>query len=200
MSKHGESSSPPPPPWLWGEWRCTDDPRMFVADCAACGGSLWVHRRGFDQWRPSCVNGCAREAIEAASEELGREQAARMEYDDELRATMEPNDPFWRIDATRYIEALTGQQPSRGGFYRCPFHADGKERTPSLHATDILPARWYCFACQAGGTIYDFAALLWGIEPRREGFAELRERLGRELLRGHAEAAPMFYDRDGRPL
>jgi hypothetical protein len=203
MSKSGSYNAPdppPPPPLLWGDWRCTDDARVFVAECAACAGELWIHRRGFDEWRASCANGCAREAMDAAASELLREQRADMEYQAELKATMEPDDPFWNIEATRYIEALTGQEASRGGFFRCPFHGDGNERTPSLHATDLLPARWYCFACHQGGTIYDFAALLWGIEPRADGFAELRERLGRTFIRAAASPSSALYWPDDTPL
>lgn len=159
---------------------------MFIAECAACGGEVWIHRRGLGDWRVSCRDGCDREAIEKASEELARAQRARYAYDAELRATMEPDDPFYALEATWYIEALTGERPTRGGMFRCPFHGDGNERTPSLHATDLMPARWYCHACHQGGTIYDFGALLWGIEPRREGFAALRRRLIAELLSADA--------------
>jgi hypothetical protein len=202
MSKSGSYDDPPPfAPLLWGEWRPTVDPRMYVADCAACAGEVWIHRRGFEEWRASCANGCTREVMDAAADDLLREQRADMQYEAELKATMEPDDPFWNIEATRYIEALTGQEASRGKFFRCPFHGDGNERTPSLHATDVLPARWYCFGCNQGGTIYDFAALLWGVEPRADGFAELRERLGRTFI---AAAAPpsssALYQPDGRPL
>lgn len=186
------------PPLLWGDWRCTPNPRMWIAQCAACAGELWIHRNGLDNWRVVCLNGCERDAIEAAAAELLREQRAEQKYLADLKATMDPSDPFWKIEATRYIEALTGQQPSRGGAYRCPFHSDGNERTPSLHTTEILPARWYCFACGRGGTVYDFAALLWNLEPRRDGFKEIRERLARELLRGAPLSSLTYVGPDGR--
>lgn len=169
---------------------------MWIAECAACGGSLWVHRNGLDDWRVTCANGCARADIEAAAEILADEQRAEQRYRDELKATMEPDDPFYGIEATRYIEALTGRAPTRGGFFQCPFHADGNERTPSLHATDILPARWYCHACHEGGTIYDFAALLWGIEPRAEGFGVIRDRLAREFIGSASASSSIVWPED----
>jgi hypothetical protein len=36
---------------------------------------------------------------------------------------------------------------------------------------------WYCFGCQRGGSIYDFAALLLGRGTRGEEFIELRREL-----------------------
>jgi hypothetical protein len=53
-----------------------------------------------------------------------------------------------------------------------------RRRTPSLHVTGIF---WHCQACKLGGTIYDFAGQLWGIQPRREGFRELQFRLAESL-------------------
>lgn len=175
-------NAPLPEAPLWGEWRCSQDPCFFTAWCAWCGGELWAHVRD-DGAHVSCENGCAPEDIATGAAELLTAQRAVLNYEHDLKAIMEPDDPFYGIGATRYVAMLTGQEPSRGGFFRCPFHADGAERTPSLHATDLLPGRWFCHACQRGGTIYDFGALLWDIEPRRDGFGELRVRLGRELLR-----------------
>ena len=91
---------------------------------------------------------------------------------------MQPDDPFGSISAERYVAYLTGREHERG-FFRCPFHGNGDERTPSLNTNGVL---WYCHGRGKGGSIYDFGAELWGIKPRGKGFAEIRTRLGRELL------------------
>jgi hypothetical protein len=92
-------------------------------------------------------------------------------------------DPLDSIAPRMYAELLTGQPVGRDGKITCPFHAD---RTPSLHVYDEPERGWVCYGCGRGGTIIDFAATLWGIEPRGDGFHELRRRLARELLRAAA--------------
>ncbi len=42
---------------------------------------------------------------------------------------------------------------------------------------------WFCFGCRRGGSIYDFAALLWGAEPRGPDFVGLRDRLSDTMTR-----------------
>lgn len=175
----GTNDPPPGPPLLWGAWRANANERFYTAWCPACGGDLWLHRNGFDTWVASCENGCSRADMDAAADVLLVKQWRRQNYDDELRSTMRPDDPFASIDAERYIHALTGRE-ARRGFFACPFHGDGDERTPSLHATGTV---WHCQACKLGGTIYDFGAALWDIEPREDGFKEIKARLGRELLK-----------------
>jgi hypothetical protein len=174
----------PLPPFLWGDWRPTSNPDMYVAECAACGGSLWVWRptRYDDEepmpWRATCANVCTLDAIQAGADVLLHEQRVRQAFEDEAKATMEPDDPLYGLDAETYVAALTGKEPTRG-FFQCPFHGDGAERTPSLNTTGPV---WYCHACHRGGTVYDFGAELWGIEPRRDGFTELRRRLVHGLI------------------
>ena len=80
------------------------------------------------------------------------------------------------IPAAVYVETLTGRQPNRAGKIRCVFHDD---HTPSLQLYDHS---WYCFACRLGGSIYDFAALIWGLDTRGHDFLSLRQRLAHELL------------------
>lgn len=87
------------------------------------------------------------------------------------------------IAPTVYAEALTGEPVGRDGKIACPFHED---RTPSLHLYPDPEHGWTCYGCGRGGTIIDFGAALWGIEPRGAGFHELRHRLARELLRSAA--------------
>lgn len=78
------------------------------------------------------------------------------------------------IPAAEYAHVLLAAEPNREGKILCPFHEDS---TPSLQ---LYPdGGFYCFGsgCRRGGSIFDFAAHLWGIDPRGAGFIELRERL-----------------------
>lgn len=80
------------------------------------------------------------------------------------------------IPAAEYARALTGREPNRAGKIACPFHDD---HDPSLQLYD--DGTWYCFgACRRGGSIYDFAGLLWGVGTKRREFLELRARLAEE--------------------
>jgi hypothetical protein len=142
---------------------------------------MWVSRLGENRWRLVCMNDartCTDDEIEAGHRRLLEAQRARYRAEREARGSMEPTDLFHGLPALDYIRELTGEDDQRG-FFRCPFHGDGNERTPSLHATGVF---WFCHGCQKGGTIYDFGALKWGIEPRGEGFKEIRERLRQALL------------------
>jgi len=53
------------------------------------------------------------------------------------------------------------------------------DHNPSLQLYDHS---WYCFACRLGGSIYDFAALLFGLDTRGHQFLALRQRLAAEVL------------------
>jgi hypothetical protein len=54
------------------------------------------------------------------------------------------------------------------------------DRTASLHVYESPERRWYCFGrCGRGGTIYDLAAALYGLQPRSEDFKRLRAELRR---------------------
>jgi hypothetical protein len=82
------------------------------------------------------------------------------------------------IPSADYVRALTGRSPDRTGKICCPFHPDD---TPSLQ---LYPGgTFYCFGCQVGGSIYDFAAALWlsgaraGRGLRGGEFTSIRERL-----------------------
>ncbi len=90
-------------------------------------------------------------------------------------------DPLLRIAPREYIRVLTGQTPDRAGKITCPFHEDD---TPSLHAYPAAAEGWYCYGCRRGGSVYDLAALLWGVSPRRADFVRLRDRLHRLLIGG----------------
>lgn len=165
------SDVPPGPPLLWGAWRANANDRFYTAWCPVCGGDLWLHRNGFDDWRASCENGCPRAEMDAAADVLLAAQRQRYQDEREARGAMDPDDPFNSIEADVYIRQLYPEIEHRRGFYTCPFHGGGDERTPSLHATGVL---WHCHACKLGGSVYDFAAAKWGITPRGEGFKEIR--------------------------
>lgn len=89
-------------------------------------------------------------------------------------ASSAPNDPLLRIEPARYVEVLAGLAVSRSRKVRCPFHDD---RTPSLHVYREPDRGWFCFGCARGGSVYDFAALLWDRETRGADFALLRSEL-----------------------
>lgn len=101
-----------------------------------------------------------------------RERRARM--------PIASDDPLLSIEPEVYIEALTGLVPDSGGKVQCPFHEDWN---PSLHVYDDPERGWYCFQCGRGGSVIDFAAALYGIQPRGAGYHEVRERLELELRR-----------------
>jgi hypothetical protein len=76
------------------------------------------------------------------------------------------------ISTQDYVRVLSGRAPASARKVACPFHDD---RDPSLHMYD--GGSFYCFGCRRGGTIYDFAANLWGCNTRGADFLALRERL-----------------------
>jgi hypothetical protein len=99
------------------------------------------------------------------------------------------------IPAAEYVHAIAGSTPNRAGKIHCPFHED---RTPSVQLYD--DGTWYCYgACQAGGSIYDFAARAWaplesshqhsGSRLRGQHFLRLRQRLAEVLLSEPTNAA-----------
>lgn len=80
------------------------------------------------------------------------------------------------IPAADYVRVLASREPNRAGKVLCPFH---QETDPSLQ---LYPdGTFYCFGarCRKGGTIFDFAAAMWGIDTREDDFLELRRRLAR---------------------
>jgi len=90
------------------------------------------------------------------------------------------DDVLRTFPASYYVPALTGRDLGRDGKVACPFH---EERTPSLHAYDDPDRGWCCYGCGRGGSIIDFGAELYGVEPRGAGYHEIRRRLAAELLR-----------------
>lgn len=82
-----------------------------------------------------------------------------------------------QISTADYVTYLTGEQPNREGKVRCPFHEG--DRTPSLQC--YPDGTFCCFGCKRGGTIFDFAGALWGMQTKGREFIELRARLANEF-------------------
>ena len=81
------------------------------------------------------------------------------------------------IPAAEYVRAIAGVSPNRAGKIPCPFHDD---HTPSLQLYE--DGTWYCYgACQAGGSIFDFAARAWRMDAKGPAFLRLRARLADQL-------------------
>ena len=71
-------------------------------------------------------------------------------------------DAFTEVkEAVLMEEAVSfyGYEPNRAGFIRCPFHND---RTPSMK---IYPRAFHCFGCGAHGSVIDFVAQLFNLDP-----------------------------------
>lgn len=88
------------------------------------------------------------------------------------------DDPLLGVSADRYYTTLTGRKITRGNV-TCPFHSDGKERSPSMRLYDTT---WFCWGCARGGSVYEFGSMLWGLPRRGRDFMELKERLAEWLL------------------
>jgi hypothetical protein len=105
----------------------------------------------------------------------------------QVRPFWAAHDPLQTIPAVEYVPAITGRPVGRDGKARCPFHAGGEERTPSLHAYPDDHG-WFCFGCDRGGDIYVFAAMQYGLDHRRD-FPEIKRRIASDLLGALGETA-----------
>jgi hypothetical protein len=83
------------------------------------------------------------------------------------------------IPAREWARLLLGVEPGADGKIACPFHAGGKERTPSLQL--YTDGTWFCYGCSEGGSVIDFSSRLWHLPPRGSSFNEIRDRLWSEL-------------------
>jgi len=114
------------------------------------------------------------ELVEHLSDPPGKPPVARSRP----RTVRHPLDrALLAIPAADYVTRLAGLSPNRAGKVRCPFHDD---QTPSLQT--YQDGSWYCFGCTRGGSIYDFAALLWLTGTKDREFIKLRARLADQLL------------------
>lgn len=82
-------------------------------------------------------------------------------------------DPLFSIDLREAWAELTGEDVPRFGRVRCP-NPDHDDRHPDC---DVTPEVFNCLVCEAGGSIIDLGAYLYGIEPRGSGFFQIRDRL-----------------------
>jgi hypothetical protein len=89
-------------------------------------------------------------------------------------------DPLLALDPAFYVGELLSIAVGRNRKVTCPFHRDAH---PSLHVYPTAAQGWHCFSCGRGGTVYDLAAALRGVEPRGQDFVRLRSWLRRRLLR-----------------
>jgi hypothetical protein len=87
------------------------------------------------------------------------------------------DDLLLAIPAATYVQQLTGLKPRRDGKVTCPLHDD---HHPSLQL--YQDGTFYCYGCRAGGSIYDFAARLWGLDTKGRAFLQLRARLADALV------------------
>lgn len=95
------------------------------------------------------------------------------------------NDPSAALDTLEtsdYVHALTGTEvaPRKPACCPLPGHDDD---SPSFSVTRSDPTHFYCYGCNRGGSIFDFAAHLWEIPGSLRGdrFREVRDRLLDEL-------------------
>lgn len=92
-------------------------------------------------------------------------------------------DPLRRIPAATYVTRITGRESNADGFWQCPFHRGGQERTPSLTCDGDL---WVCYGCEPlagkramGGNIIDFMGLILALPlpVRGADYLDVKERL-----------------------
>jgi hypothetical protein len=81
------------------------------------------------------------------------------------------------IDAREWMPRLTGIELTAAGYMPCPFH---DEETASLKA--YPNGSWYCYGCNIGGSIIDFACLLNNRPTRGDDFIEVRADLARQFF------------------
>jgi hypothetical protein len=127
--------------------------------------------------RPAAAVALARLTAGLATEPIARKETHPFRTPRGLRTRVDRE--LLSVPAHRYVHRLTGRAANPEGKVLCPFHED---HNPSLQLYE--DGSFYCFgsACRRGGTIFDFAAELWGIRARGAGFLQLRTRLADELL------------------
>ena len=85
-----------------------------------------------------------------------------LNMDSLVAAVTADQDAFTVVKETvpmREAVSFYGYEPNRAGFVSCPFHND---RTPSMK---IYPRAFHCFGCGAHGSVIDFTARLFTLDP-----------------------------------
>jgi len=90
-------------------------------------------------------------------------------------------DPLRAIPPPVYVRKLSGTDvPDAGGMVSCPL-PDHEDPEPSCQVFGEPDRGWYCYGCQRGGSIYDFAAPLLGRQTSGGDFLALRRELERRF-------------------
>lgn len=79
---------------------------------------------------------------------------------------VQSDDPLRDILPVDYVKDLAGMVPNAAGFCECPGHEDYR---PSLKVYNTAEAGWFCYQCERGGDVYDFAALIVGLPSAWSG-------------------------------
>lgn len=95
--------------------------------------------------------------------------------------TPRPNQPGQDLDSIpteHYVHTLTGEEVRQGKRCDCPL-PDHDDHSRDFAVTRESDTGWCCYGCNRGGTIFQFAAYLWGypVPLRGDAFREVRERL-----------------------
>lgn len=82
------------------------------------------------------------------------------------------------ISTTEYVYTLTGVEVEKGRRCDCPL-PDHDDHSRDFAVTRTSDTGWCCYGCNRGGTIFQFAAYLWGyvVPLRGDAFREVRDKL-----------------------
>ena len=79
------------------------------------------------------------------------------------------------MDGHHHASLVGGDSLKRlGRRYGHVADSDHEDDTASFN---IYSKHWYCFGCNRGGRIYDFAGYLWDLPLRGEGFKQIQRQL-----------------------
>jgi CHC2 zinc finger/RepB DNA-primase from phage plasmid len=118
------------------------------------------------------------DGLPALAEDSSATRATRAPRDGRA-ARSAVGDPLLELEPAFYVSALLGVPIGRDRKVSCPFHAD---EHPSLHVYPTAAQGWHCFSCRRGGTVYDLAGELTGMQTRGVQFLHLRALLRERLL------------------
>jgi len=90
-------------------------------------------------------------------------------------------DVLHRVPPPVYYLALTGEPVPPSGRVHCPA-PDHEDLNPSAVVYPEPGRGFFCFACGRGGDAITLAALLTGIEPRGDGYRQLRRYVADRIL------------------